>query len=427
MPRPDLEQQIITSEEAKAFLQMVTKGFYSQSYTGLWIYEVIGREWDELRAWADGMKEEINPQTCTWSVGIWEWVYGIETDETLDLEYRRQRILAKIRSVRPINPETIRRGVAVLIGASVEAVEVHDLVGPYRFEVIIHPQETPFPYNRIDPYIREIKPSHLAFETAVETKVEIRVLIETGWNLIGVGLTGQYNAGTRPNINVRAQLYGITVEAEIGTVGASIPTQEAGTTFATAPGTDTQRMPTPSTVFLQDSMEIDALTTAAGFKTAPQMAAESGSETGRYPNTHILGRIEDTDVLAEVEGLAAKAAHTPAGTVPATQHIFAQSAADIRAEVTAAGYGITPNPAGTNPQEAVKLRLEAVAVDAEIEAKGYAMPHQMAAKDGTKTGTKPGTQTLFGNSGGGIVPIIQTDCYTIKYTMCGTEITKSSR
>ena len=28
----------------------------------------------------------------------------------LKLEYRRQRILAKIRAVRPINPETIRRG-----------------------------------------------------------------------------------------------------------------------------------------------------------------------------------------------------------------------------------------------------------------------------------------------------------------------------
>ena len=34
----------------------MTKGFYSNSYTGLWIYEVIGREWDEMRAWAEGMK-----------------------------------------------------------------------------------------------------------------------------------------------------------------------------------------------------------------------------------------------------------------------------------------------------------------------------------------------------------------------------------
>lgn len=427
MPRPDLEQQIITSAEAKAFLQMVTKGFYNQSYTGLWIYEVIGREWDELRAWADGMKDEIYPQTCTWSVGIWEWVYGIETDETLDLDYRRQRILSKIRSVRPINPETIRRGVAVLIGASVDAVEVNDLVGPYRFEVIVHPQETPFPYNRINPFIREIKPSHLAFETAVETKVEIRVLIETDWNLLGFGLTGQYNAGTRPNINVRAQLYGITVDAEIGTKGASIPTQEAGTTYATAPGTDPQRMPTPSTVFLQDSTEIDALITAAGFRSNPPTTAESGSETGRYPNTHILGRTEDATVTAEVESKAAKAAHTPAGTVPGTQHIFAQSAAEIRAEVAAAGYGFTPDAAGTNPQEAVKLRMEAVAVDAQIESKGYAAPHQTTAKDGAKTGTQPSVQITLGKSGGGIIPIIQTDCYTIKYPMCGTEITKSNR
>lgn len=168
----DLERQIITSAEAKAFLQMVTEGFYSQSRTGLWIFEVIGREWDELRAWADGMKEEIFPQTCTWSVGIWEWVYGIETDETLDLDYRRQRILARVRLMRPINPETIRRGVASLIGTGTEAVEVRDFVGPYRFEVVVHPQETPIPYERIKTYVREIKPSHLAFELAAETLEE---------------------------------------------------------------------------------------------------------------------------------------------------------------------------------------------------------------------------------------------------------------
>lgn len=166
MFRPDLEQQIITSEEAKAFLQMVTKGFYNQSFTGLWIYEVIGREWDEMRAWAEGLQNEVAPQTCTWSLPIWEWVYGIEPDDSLELEYRRRRILVKIKAIRPINPETIRRAVAVLIGTSVEAVEVTDLVGPYRFEVIIHPQGTPLPYNRIDPYIRSIKPSHLSFETS---------------------------------------------------------------------------------------------------------------------------------------------------------------------------------------------------------------------------------------------------------------------
>lgn len=191
MSKPDMDN-IITSPEAEAFLRMVTKGFYHNSFMGLWIYEVIGREWDEMRAWAEGMKEEIHPQTCTWSIPIWEWVYGFEPDDTLQLEYRRQRILAKIVAVKLINPEIIRRGVAALIGAEPENVEVDPKAGPYRFDVIIHPTGAPFPYNRIAPYIREIKPSHLRFEAAVETKVEITIEIDTQWNLLGFGLTGQY-------------------------------------------------------------------------------------------------------------------------------------------------------------------------------------------------------------------------------------------
>ena len=160
MSRPDLDG-IIRSPSAETFLRMVTKGFYDNSYTGLWMYEVIGREWDEMRKWAEGLKDEINPQTCTWSIGIWEWVYGIKTDKTLQLEYRRQRILAKILGTKPVNPEVIRRGVARITGCD---VDITDFAGPYRFALKIHMQEDgdTLPYGLVREYIRIVKPSHLA-------------------------------------------------------------------------------------------------------------------------------------------------------------------------------------------------------------------------------------------------------------------------
>lgn len=152
---------IINSPEAETFLRMVTKGFYENSYTGLWMYETIGQEWDEMRKWAEGLKDEINPQTCTWSIGIWEWVYGIETDEALQLEYRRQRILAKILGTKPINPEAIRRGVAKITGCD---VDITDFVRPYCFALKVHMQEDgdDLPYESVREYIRKVKPSHLA-------------------------------------------------------------------------------------------------------------------------------------------------------------------------------------------------------------------------------------------------------------------------
>ena len=452
MSKPDLVRQIITSQEARDFLQMVTKDFYNDSYIGLWIFEVIGREWDEMRAWAEGLVYEINPQTCTWSIAIWEWVYGIEPDESLSLEFRRQRILAKICAVKPINPEMVRRGVAALIGAGTDAVEVNDLTGPYRFEVILHPQETPFPYNRIEKFIREIKPSHLAFDTVVETKILIHVLIDTKWDLYGTGMTGMYNAGTRPDISIKAQLHDITVTAETSLItGMAIP-ERTGTVFAAE---ETQRMNPPSTVFEQAQAIIDVLGDGNGYSaSAPWTDKEQ--RTGQYPSTSIKGRTEDREITAETEGAAAKIPHDHAGTIPDIQHHFLQSEADITAATEAERYKYTADAAGTKPRPATGLSLENVSVSADAEGTGYKTNHPETGDHAAGTmpeiqqtfrqiddeitakaegagynipkpdnaGTKPGVSTSSEQPIGGVHPIIEGESYQVQYPMCGTGVTK---
>jgi len=155
--KPELD--IIRSPEAEAFLRSVTKGFYNQSFIGLWMFEVMGREWDELREWSEGMRTEIHPQTCTWSIGIWEWVYGFPPDETLTLEERRRRVLSRVFSAKPINPEVLRRGISATAGAE---AEVKDFVAPYSFGVTLRITNNPIPLERILRYIYETKPAHLS-------------------------------------------------------------------------------------------------------------------------------------------------------------------------------------------------------------------------------------------------------------------------
>lgn len=159
MSKPEMDT-IIKSPEAKMFLRMVTKDFYNNSYLGLWMYEVIGREWDEMREWAEELKAEIYPQTCTWSIDIWEWIYGIESNESLPLEYRRQKLLTKITGARPVNPETIRRGIAALAGIGVK-VKVNGFSGPYQFDIAMYPGDIPLPYKQIISYVNNVKPAHI--------------------------------------------------------------------------------------------------------------------------------------------------------------------------------------------------------------------------------------------------------------------------
>ena len=424
MSKPDMDN-IITSPEAEAFLRMVTKGFYHNSFMGLWIYEVIGREWDEMRAWAEGMKEEIHPQTCTWSIPIWEWVYGFEPDDTLQLEYRRQRILAKIVAVKLINPEIIRRGVAALIGAEPENVEVDPKAGPYRFDVIIHPTGAPFPYNRIAPYIREIKPSHLRFEAAVETKVEITIEIDTQWNLLGFGLTGQYNAGMRPNTNIRAQLRELLITIDREAIGAVFEPQAAGTAYATAAGTQTQRMNPPSTVFSQDSVGIGIGAEGKGYGTKAPLTGTESSVAGQYPYTQIQGADTDINVGNIIEAKGAGFTPPAAGTKPYQQRLFAESeTAEVAAEIKAEGYAFQPEAAGTKPQASTRLTLQGVEVKPEIGAGAYHANYPATRASSSGAGRYPAPQETLAKGSGGIMPTIETESYTVAFRLCGTTVTK---
>ena len=162
MSRAELD--VIRSPSAEAFLRMVTQGFYNRSATALWIYEVIGREWDDLRVISEGLRTETQPQTCAWSMGIWEWIYGIETDENLPLEYRRQALMRRIRGVKPVNPAMLRRGLAALLGTGEEDIEIRDFLRPYTFGVIFRPTGTAvFDYKRVSEYLDASKPAHLAY------------------------------------------------------------------------------------------------------------------------------------------------------------------------------------------------------------------------------------------------------------------------
>ena len=169
----DLVTSIITSPTARRMLNMVTDDFYSRSFIGLWMFEVIGREYDDMAKWSRDLKLEIFPQTCTWSIAIWEWVYGIESNESLSLEQRRQRVLGRMREVRTISPESLRRKIAALTSAD---VAVHDFTAPYTFTVNIYPQvsDPPDPpnYTAIMELIRREKPSHLRFILTVYETME---------------------------------------------------------------------------------------------------------------------------------------------------------------------------------------------------------------------------------------------------------------
>jgi len=158
----DLVGKIITSDLARRMLGMVTEEVYDHSRTVLWLFEVIGQEYDEMAAWSQDLRFEAFVQTCSWSISIWEQIYGIVPDDTLDLEFRRQRVMAKRLQWPPINPARIEAILSALTGATVEITE---FVAPYTFKVTVSGATlTSADFRRMMRLLRQIKPSHLTTE-----------------------------------------------------------------------------------------------------------------------------------------------------------------------------------------------------------------------------------------------------------------------
>lgn len=161
MSKPQLD--IIRSPTAENMLGMVTRGFYDKSYIALWLFEVIGREYDDMDKWSREIKREIFIQTCTWSIDIWEWVYGISTNPELPLAQRRAQIMAKQLQRPPINPAQIEGLLAAFTGCP---VTVTDPSRPYTFSLLVDESNAQFPvnYKAARELLNKVKPSHLATE-----------------------------------------------------------------------------------------------------------------------------------------------------------------------------------------------------------------------------------------------------------------------
>ncbi|MFP3153146.1 YmfQ family protein [Lachnospiraceae bacterium ZAX-1] len=158
MDKKDLE--IIKNPEAQRMLGIIQGDFYDRSYIGQWLFEVIGREYSEMRTWSKELRLEAFPETCTWGIPIWEAVYGIESDNTKPLECRRQQILLKRLRRPPINPARMEEIVSALTGCPVQITENTE---PYTFRIDVDESAgISAPYQSVEEVLRQIKPSHLA-------------------------------------------------------------------------------------------------------------------------------------------------------------------------------------------------------------------------------------------------------------------------
>ena len=163
---PDLVGEIITSPSAQNILdRYVTRGFYDRSRVALAMFEAIGLEWDDVRAGIATLEDERFPWRATWALPVWEWLYGIDTDEALSRKHRRAQLFARISNHPPINPMRIETALSNALDGL--PVTITENVAPHTFAVDIDMGTSNPDVAAALRFLRKIKPSHLSFKATM--------------------------------------------------------------------------------------------------------------------------------------------------------------------------------------------------------------------------------------------------------------------
>lgn len=148
-----------TSSAAKRMIDRVSP-IYDRSYVGKWLYQVMGLEMDEARDFIRSLRDQCFLERCTWGMRYWEERYGIEVDETKDLEERRRAVLLKTQKREALTPANLEDLLEELTGRTVTLIEDN---ANYSFTVELADGNSPIDYPAFISLVNTTKPSHLAY------------------------------------------------------------------------------------------------------------------------------------------------------------------------------------------------------------------------------------------------------------------------
>lgn len=172
----DLMRAILTNETAREIIDWVSQ-LYGESYVGLWVYQVIGFVLGEIRAMAEQLRKEVQPNTAVQLLDLWEDSYGQVRDPALTTAQRQAR-LAMWRLTRgPASPYRLEQAATAATGYPVLLTEN---IEPYTFSIGIICDEV-MDLDEIAAKLRWIKPAH--------QQMELYLIVGEGGVAIGYPVT----------------------------------------------------------------------------------------------------------------------------------------------------------------------------------------------------------------------------------------------
>lgn len=153
-------------EAAQRMISRVSP-IYEKSYVGKWLFEVMGIEMNQARQLVESLREQCFLEYCTWGMRYWEQRYGIEPDESKDLETRRAAVMAKRGQRGSMTPAALEEILEALTGRN---VTVDEDGGNYSFKISIDEGTNVVDYLAVIKKTDTVKPSHLGYTIELPRK-----------------------------------------------------------------------------------------------------------------------------------------------------------------------------------------------------------------------------------------------------------------
>lgn len=124
------------------------------------VQQALDRQTERLLQDKEDLLAQLDVQTATWGLALWERALGIKTDASKPLPFRRSRIESKLRS-QGVTTKIMLKNVAESFSNGV--VDVIEHSAQYLFDIkFVGTLGIPPNMGDLSAAIEEIKPAHLA-------------------------------------------------------------------------------------------------------------------------------------------------------------------------------------------------------------------------------------------------------------------------
>ncbi len=135
--------------------------YYKASTQVIELQDAYGSWSDALQTAREDLFLQINVSTATWGLQLWENILGLETDISKTDDYRRSRIMSKLRGQGTTTVAMMQNVSESFSNGEVAIVEYPD---EYRFEIIFTgTMGIPPNMDDLTSAVNEIKPAHLDY------------------------------------------------------------------------------------------------------------------------------------------------------------------------------------------------------------------------------------------------------------------------